>query len=97
METEQILENSSQINSSHLLVYRRCLIPDFQSENGTLPGQIKTDIIGTFLNELLTSTEHVKSCLNANHVEELQVLTRNLGKDAMSALFVRTSFPWHGG
>lgn len=96
VETEKYLENSSQNSHSLVLVYRPTLIPDFQADNGTLPGLIGKDITVTFLNEFIATTEHMKSGLYAHNVEELQELVRNLETDSMSEMFVRSSFPWHG-
>ena len=97
VETETYLENSSQNTHSLVLVYRPALIPDFQIDYGTLPGHIGKEVIVKFLSELLASAEHVKSRLSAKDVEELQDLVRNLETDLMSEMFVRSSFPWHGG
>ena len=94
VETEHFWGKSTQNNCCHLFVYRPSLIPDFQVENGTLPGQIKTDIIGEFLKELLTSTGHIKNGFNASDVEKLQTLIENL--ENASEVFVKSSFPLHG-
>ena len=97
VETKQILDTSSQNNCIHLLLYNPSLIPDFQFGKGALPGQIDPYVIIKFLEELLTSTAYIESCFKASDIEELQVLIRNLEEKPVSKMFVRSSFPWHGG
>ena len=96
VETKHILDTSSQNNCIHLLLYKPSLIPDFQFGKGGLPGQIDPCVI-KFLKELLTSTAYIESCLKASDSEELQVLITNLEEKPASKMFVRSSFPWHGG
>lgn len=97
VETKQILDTSSQNNCIHLLLYKPSLIPDFQFGKGSLPSQIDPYVIIKFLKELLTSTAYIKSCLKASDIEELHLLIRNLEEKPVSKMFVRSSFPWHGG
>ena len=84
-------------NFSHLLVYRRHLVPDFSDENGTLRDEIKTSNVVKFLKEFLN--EYMESAeQDASKVEEwlglIGLITRL--ENGTSEVFVRSAFPWHG-
>lgn len=78
-----------------LLVYKPCLVPNYQVEDGVVGDQIETSVVLNFCEDLITTMNASNARKqDVREIQECMKMLENCSKLMLNA--IRPSFPWNG-